>query len=335
MSIESLKSDIQECLSSHSTLREDERLLTLLVVFFGDSCGDVAQCRRWEKEHDLDSLTENLDRSKSGIHWANAAAKAIMARSLGTCDNTSIDYKPQLKELHDLRVSTLDFIEWARSDGVEFSAYELRTITRLINQIKVDHFRDNKIDDVAAKNLMGLSLWHLETGILSLGGYESLGAANLDFECVAKDELMVAAYEEAVAAFRTASFKLLRDKERGLNPLRYSVRPADILAWARHNFPDLGGLQLFPDTQTPSEIKDYRTLEMDILDAAVCQFWSDFDQSNPDPNIAPNKKQVVDWMIDEANKQGVLLTRSLAEKMETVIRHPSARRGGTRRYKNQ
>jgi hypothetical protein len=67
---------------------------------------------------------------------------------------------------------------------------------------------------------------------------------------------------------------------------------------------------------------------MQLMFDAIDKFWKDYDLTKPDASKAPFKKNVVDWLIDEAKKRRIDFSKTRAEHMDTIMRCPQARRGG-------
>ncbi len=72
----------------------------------------------------------------------------------------------------------------------------------------------------------------------------------------------------------------------------------------------------------------YCTQEMKLMYEAVEKFWSHYDLANPDPSKAYLKKEVTEWLIEQAQKRGITLSNNLAGAMDTIMRCPKARQGG-------
>lgn len=78
----------------------------------------------------------------------------------------------------------------------------------------------------------------------------------------------------------------------------------------------------------PDQRPSYATQEMQLIYAAVDKFWSEYDLSKPNPHIVPKKSEVVTWLLAEAHRRGHNLSQTLADKMDTIIRCPTSRKGG-------
>lgn len=92
------------------------------------------------------------------------------------------------------------------------------------------------------------------------------------------------------------------------------------------------GTYLRPNQSSKSyERSTHMTPDMQLMFGAINKFWSNYDLSAPNPNIAPFKKDVVDWIISEAKSRGIEMSKSRAEVIDTIIRCPVARKGGNTR----
>jgi len=78
--------------------------------------------------------------------------------------------------------------------------------------------------------------------------------------------------------------------------------------------------------------KSHITPDMELMFDAISKFWSNYDLNDPNPNIAPFKKDVVDWLMSEAKKRNIQdFKKSRASMIDTIIRCPISRGGGNTR----
>jgi len=75
---------------------------------------------------------------------------------------------------------------------------------------------------------------------------------------------------------------------------------------------------------------EYSTPEMVLMDMAINEFWLDFIEGE---TVPPKKDVVVPFIIEKAKKDLKIkdFSENMANSIDSIIRHPSARRGGNKR----
>lgn len=108
------------------------------------------------------------------------------------------------------------------------------------------------------------------------------------------------------------------------------VSPEQIIAWAKTLplvLPMLGATTSSPTA--PVAAPAHCTPDMALMFDAITKFWSHYNLANPNPSIAPVKKDVVAWLLEEAAKRGLSdFSESRAKVLDTIMRCPEARKGG-------
>nr|MBI1231869.1 hypothetical protein [Cytophagales bacterium] len=108
-----------------------------------------------------------------------------------------------------------------------------------------------------------------------------------------------------------------------------TVKPKEFVAWAKC-LPLC--LPVFESDTQKVEKETNITPDMRLMMDARDKYWSSYDFENPDPRRAPQKEDVVKWLIQEAeNRNMPALGNSKAKMMDTIIRCPKSRLGGNYR----
>jgi len=141
---------------------------------------------------------------------------------------------------------------------------------------------------------------------------------------------------------------LLRDAENGKKTnIHKKNSPSLYLKWARDKaFAIPKGLQtamtkfchLHDESIDAQVVKSslppkYCTPDMQLMYDAVEKFWATYDLAHPDLSKAPKKKVVMYWLEQNSAKRGDKISQTLAEAIDTIIRCPVARKGGTHNSK--
>jgi len=80
----------------------------------------------------------------------------------------------------------------------------------------------------------------------------------------------------------------------------------------------------------------YSTEELEHLDAAVREFWVDYDPANPSSLKESEGHTVKEWLTkDYKEKTGATVTASAAERIATIIRPEALKKGGRRSAKQK
>ncbi|MEZ5903408.1 MAG: hypothetical protein R3D88_08940 [Alphaproteobacteria bacterium] len=180
-------------------------------------------------------------------------------------------------------------------------------------------------------------LWQLGNGILYLLGHRYRLDGNkhtpingspsvLDFINRSTDGKAILKY--AMDAYKADQLDLTVSDNSELNDeslLAASVVPNKLTEWVKI-LPITA--PIFSEDVSVPDIA-YMTPDMKLMLDAVQALWSEYDLQNPDPSIAPFKKDVVKWLMDEAAKRNIQdFSKSRAEMMDTIIRCPKSRGGG-------
>ena len=210
--------------------------------------------------------------------------------------------------------------------AVSHKQYEDK-IAHLFPAISREQF-DNKIKE---------PIWQLGNGILYLLGHRYRLDGNthapinsspsvLDFINRSNDGTAILKY--ATDAYKSGQLDLVISDENELNDeklLAASIVPEKLTEWVI-TLPLTA--PIFSEDQTAPDLA-YMTPDMKLMLDAVQALWSKYDLKNPDPSIAPFKKDVVKWLMDEAAKRNIQdFSKSRAEMMDTIIRCPKSRGGG-------
>lgn len=108
--------------------------------------------------------------------------------------------------------------------------------------------------------------------------------------------------------------------------LSAKLKPVDLIEFAKNLPLDL---PMLGNNTTDKGRPAYATADMLLMYDAVEKFWSDYDLDAPNKNTAPYKKDVVEWLMDEAEKRNIAdFSETRAKMMDTIMRCPKARSGG-------
>jgi len=180
-------------------------------------------------------------------------------------------------------------------------------------------------------------IWQLGNGILYLLGHRyrldgnthapiNTSPSVLDFINRSNDGKAILKY--VTDAFQSGQLDLAASDESEANEdnlLTASIIPEKLTEWVK-TLPLTA--PIFAKETTSPDIT-YMTPDMKLMLDAVQKFWSHYDLENPNPHVAPKKDDVVEWLIEEADKRDIHdFTPSRAKAIQTIIRCPKARSGG-------
>lgn len=249
-------------------------------------------------------------------------------------------------------VDSISFLNWWEKQGLPIEQ-DIKQSAKLALFFKLGRER---IDREFEKNFPKLSegefsqlqkepLWQVRNAIIYLLGRKSM-SSDVELERYFKnDEVASSIIKYLMDTIITGDLQLYGSGDEtqlaGQNIdaiLHLKVRPKDFIEWAQVLPINLASMSEAskgePDLElTDLEIKQpHRIAEMLLADDAIKEFWSDYDFENPDPNIAPYKRNVVAWLLEQAKVRGIPnFSKSKANAIDTLIRCPKARQGGNTR----
>lgn len=230
---------------------------------------------------------------------------------------------PVDRDILGIGVDAISFFDWATENGHEIGP-DIKLHCE-VNRLKyrVERYSIHTVNRKHVFKALRDPLWKLDKAILYLHGYDTSETPKENAEIVDTDESMSKTAE--LAQDSSAIGKLDIIKGDGC----IKVRPKEFMRWAATlgmDFPNL-----ITEGMLESKAQDspeYQTDDMRLMYDAVEHFWIDYDLSNPDTGKAPFKKDVVSWLLDEAKKRNIDMSKTRAETMDTIMRCPVARRGG-------
>ncbi len=191
-----------------------------------------------------------------------------------------------------------------------------------------------KIDDSEFQTRSKQPLWFLGDGLLYLMGYKfnfdaitrnTVGRMGFVRKFLNTTDCGAACIDFAYNDYKGNKLLLLTE-QHAFSPdfLDKQVPSQELIKWAEKLPFDL------PILTNRHINKNYMTADMKLMMDAADKFWSHYDLDNPDPTIVPFKKHVVKWLMDEAEKRNIAgFNKSRAAAIDTIIRCPSSRMGGT------
>jgi hypothetical protein len=181
-----------------------------------------------------------------------------------------------------------------------------------------------------------LPIWYLYSAILYLYGYESTGEPYFDREIVNNNPKMKEIYVYIKDAEKIRKIIIFGDSD--VSSQVNTIPFIELIRTFGIEVPNLAPLKeenpIPPNNiMTESNIGSYQTEQMTLLLDAAKSWWEaiEYDLKNPNRHIAPFKKDVVAWLMREAEERGVELSESLAESIDTIIRCPITKTGGNSR----
>ncbi len=234
------------------------------------------------------------------------------------------------------RVGDVDsyvFLNWAAHRGFPVSKQIVdaaHTVIYLVNSRKAAQEREAFFYPLITPgdfaSLRKEPLWELDTGILYLIGRRNRKAPNATVY-KGENDIFGRLLDYALDAHTAGQLKLIKTPtDMVTESLHLKVIPDELIAWAE-TLP----LKLAMLDSTPSkpERPAHVTPDMALMYDAINHFWKGYDLANPNPSVAPMKKDVVAWLQEEAGKRGITdFSKTRAEIMDTIIRCPIARKGG-------
>lgn len=269
----------------------------------------------------------------SNIDVSDCAENAIKAMKIGSIKipGSSIsDTGGFISPFGYEYASTHNFYLWASSVGYPIPAQTAFIIDKDRQKL---HELENTFPTITLKQFEQKEkepVWHVSDGILYLLGRRRRNAVEKDQTTSGlffkQSYLAAKVLQYAEDAFASNDLIPINDNA---DLLLKTVKPKKFVAWAKSLPLCLPALE---STAQKAENETYITPDMRLMMDAREKYWSSYDFENPDPRRAPQKEDVVKWLIQEAeNRKMPALGNSKAKMMDTIIRCPKSRLGGNYR----
>ena len=242
--------------------------------------------------------------------------------------------------------NTYEFYLWAESQSYAIPSSLMPLIEPLIQRAVIRKQTQDKIIhqyppisreqfNMKAKE----PLWQLGNAILYLLGhrnrfdgnkYVSVIGSHSVHNYINASSVGKSILKYAADAYKAGKLDLIASDEGEAdlsdeNLLLVSVAPEKMIDWVQ-TLPI--AVPIFSEDTTVHD-NAYITQDMKLMLDAAKALWSDYDLENPNPSLAPFKKDVVKWLMDEAKKRNMHdFSKSRAEVMDTIMRCPKSRGGG-------
>ncbi len=207
-----------------------------------------------------------------------------------------------------------------------------------------NYYHDFKTDRFTIEYGLNKPLLHLEEAVLFANGL-SLPSLEITQCLVEADKYFNDIKIMALDSCKLKELKLSKITSDNtfdfsfLDKSKYKVKPQDFLKWAyKYNVIDLDFFksikvnikQLIGLKEEKESLAkpNYSTNYLELMHLAINEFWLNY---NPNKSTAPVKKQVVAFLQNKAKEQNIELSPSLANSMDTIIRHETAKKGGNRK----
>lgn len=199
----------------------------------------------------------------------------------------------------------------------------------------INAYKERPLSQEDFQKLLLEPLWSLSTAILYLHGFQSCNEGEksyrletMDSECVKQIPEFKKVYQYALDSRSIGTLEIFAD--------RFSegrVKPLDFIKWSKTLHMDFACYLWLPKQLTVEPTKetqkpDHVTPDMQLMFDAIEKFWAGYNLSQPNPSIAPTKRMVVEWLVQEARSRKMDFSKTRAEHMDTIMRCPESRKGG-------
>ncbi len=316
-------------MNEYYTLDESNNIVFLLYVLFYE---DLVKYFRESDDLSVqyDEILEKIQEDDYKRNILSKVTKLIKGNKIEIIDGMKGDIKT-------IEVDPVSFFELLEKEGVKLSNDAKGAVRNTVGNIAEEKERQTRLsifkNQILPKDeFLSLSnkepLWDLSKSVLYISGYRSFHKYEYDYECICSDDELKKTYDYACDSRRIKELDLVSGIGSGF-PAQYQVRPKDFISWAKKHFVNS---PYFEDEveNKPNENKPsyYITPDMQLMFDAIEEFWSGYNLESPNPHVAPVKKEVVTWLLEEAKKRKIDFSKTRAENMDTIIRCPSSRRGG-------
>ncbi len=257
----------------------------------------------------------------------DAALEAVRKKKVKCFSKKSkINASPALAQ-----IEPLSFIAWAQERETPVPYFLRKAANEAGEEAYIESYDKRQLDKDDFHSLMREPLWDLNTATLYLHGFQSCNpgakgyrSETMDSTCVRKVPDLKKIRQYALDASAIHALELYgRDDKK--------VKPAEFIAWSKTLHMDFACYQWLPQTseekkKTPKP--DHVTPDMQLMFDAIEKFWAGYDLSRPNPSIAPVKREVVDWLVQEARRRKIDFSKTRAEHIDTIMRCPESRKGG-------
>ncbi|MFZ4125031.1 MAG: hypothetical protein ACOYJ2_03030 [Rickettsiales bacterium] len=226
-------------------------------------------------------------------------------------------------------IDSFTFLKWADENGYPISEEVFAASKTIISMARYkreaaerEEYAFPSITRQDFEQERKVPLWELGAGILYLIGRRSR-AKGEESEFTGSNRLFEEMAAYAADAKLAGDLTLIGENE---DFLQLKVKPEILIKWAT-NLPVI--LPMLHGSPVSTVKPEYCTPDMALMYDAITKFWGDYDLANPNPSIAPMKKDVVAWLVQEAARRGISdFSESRAKVLDTIIRCPKARLGG-------
>ncbi|MES2676751.1 MAG: hypothetical protein V4612_00355 [Pseudomonadota bacterium] len=314
----------------HYIFDDAEDLVFLLYVLFYNDL---------EKEFgDNDIAVGNYDAILKAIE--SDPKKLQFLKTLEKSLNSGILKPKNSKKIHSLNnvsINVLLFAAWTSKQTITSSRIFDNSIEILIDsqekKKRISSFKKKLLPKEQFETLSKKEpLWNICQAILYVSGYRGFDNCDQDHECIKSDKELNKILNYAIDSKKIHELSFT-DRDLCSPDHKLYVKPREFIEWAKKRFIESPfiykeGVNIEGANST-KKATSYITPDMQLMFDAVEKFWSDYNLEKPNHHIAPVKSSVVDWLLEEAKKRKIDFSKTRAEHMDTIIRCPKSRKGGS------
>lgn len=322
------------------TFHNYRSMLPDLISLYNDDTGS-----EYKNEQELHTAIENfIIDDKEASNCLVKAKNAIKNGIISEPEQKVDEWGEHVGINRSGTVNSYEFFIWAESKGYHIPPNLMPMIEPIIQMAVSRKQADDQINHLYPsisreqfETKTKEPLWSLGNAILYLLGHRYRLDGNkhapihrsptvLDFINRSNEGKAILKY--AMDAYKAGKLNVTTPEETTLTDESFiaaAVDPEEMIKWVR-TLPLTAPIfsEDIPDPDLP-----YLTPDMKLMFDAAKALWSEYDLNNPDPSIAPYKKDVVKWLMDEADKRNIQdFSKSRAEMMDTIMRCPKSRGGG-------
>jgi len=167
------------------------------------------------------------------------AVNGVREGEIETDEKYSLPAKPRHDQIEELYVEPVGFFNWVEKEqGTELSNLLIKTIEEHKISIRPFNFREHQLSFDQFHILAKKDLWNLHTAILYIKGFKGCSCLATDRLCIQNNKDLHEIYCDAVNSYTVKNLSLLERPTHGEEPpvkwgVCYSVKPKDIIEWAR------------------------------------------------------------------------------------------------------
>jgi hypothetical protein len=243
-------------------------------------------------------------------------------------------------------MDSVSFLQWAERQGRiindDIIQAAKQTIHLKLSRKRSEEELERKFPTIDRHDFLKLQkepLWKLQNAIIYLMGRKSQTTPEEEEAFIKRTDeaTKLLGYINDAELVDTINLYEVDQKEDGNNEvenrlLSAKIKPLELIEWVKTLPIDLSIIAEKNDPEAfLQKVPHHKTAEMEIMEEVVEKFWSHYDLNNPDPSMAYQKDEILNFIFERAKAKNIKISQAMVNQMDTIIRCPESRKGGNTR----